>query len=122
MEKQRLNNMYLQGKIYQLGETQQVTDSFRKRELVIKTEEQYPQTILIEFLQDKCDVLNNYRLGDNVKVAINIRGREWTNEQGEVKYFNSINGWRIEKIDIRVQPQFEPATDLSAEEHDNLPF
>ncbi len=87
------------GKIKVLNETQNVTASFKKRELVVTTDEQYPQQILIEFAQDKCDLLNGYKVGDSVDVSINLRGREWINPQGEVKYFNQIQGWRIQKAD-----------------------
>ena len=85
------------GKIKMIGATQDVSASFKKRELVVTTEEQYPQNILIEFTQDKCDVLNNYQVGQSVKVGINLRGREWVNPNGEARYFNSIQGWKIEK-------------------------
>lgn len=71
------------------------SNGFRKRELVITTDEQYPQSILIEFVQDKCDLLNKFKEGEDVTVSINLRGREWVNPQGETKYFNSIQGWRI---------------------------
>ena len=90
--------MELQGKIKMIGKTEEFgSNGFRKRELVVTTEEQYPQHILVEFVQDKCDILNGYAVGQNVKVGINLRGREWVNPQGEAKYFNSIQGWRIEK-------------------------
>lgn len=85
------------GKIKVINAEQQVSASFRKRELVIATDEQYPQFISIKFTQDKCDLLNNYNVGDDVKVSINLRGREWVNLQGETKYFNDIQGCRIEK-------------------------
>jgi hypothetical protein len=85
------------GKIKAINEEQQVSASFRKRELVVATNEQYPQFISINFTQDKCDLLNNYNVGDDVKVSINIRGKEWVNPAGETKYFNDIQGWRIEK-------------------------
>ena len=82
------------------GETQTIgAKGFRKRELVVTTEDQYPQMIMIEFVQDKCDLLDDYKVGDNVKVSINLRGREWINPQGEAKYFNSIQGWRVEKLE-----------------------
>ena len=85
--------MELQGTIKLIGETATYgKNNFAKRELVLTTEEQYPQDILIEFVQDKCDVLDNFQKGQSVKIGINIRGREWTNPQGEVKYFNSIQG------------------------------
>lgn len=125
--------MELQGKIKMIDETKTYgNNGFRKRELVITTEEQYPQHIMIEFVQDKTDLLNNYKVGQDVKVSINIRGREWVNPQGETKYFNSIQGWRIENLsqapangDIPPMPPaeaFEPANDFNEEEHDDLPF
>lgn len=90
--------MELSGRIKVIGDTITIgTQGFRKRELVLTTEEQYPQHILIEFNQDKCDILNKYKVGESVTVSINLRGREWVNPQGEAKYFNSIQGWRIEK-------------------------
>lgn len=87
--------MVVSGKVRSVGPTQQVSTSFKKRELVVSTEEQYPQHILIEFAQDKCDLLNNLQVGQQVNVSINLRGREWVNPQGETKYFNSIQGWQI---------------------------
>ena len=107
-------------------------NGFRKRELVVTTEEQYPQHIMIEFTQDKCDLLNSYKSGEPVKVSINLRGREWVNPQGETKYFNSIQGWRIERQGAEAPAQqqpgipasqaFEPAADFKEEDHDDLPF
>jgi|TARA_Y100000992_G_C21223561_1_gene471724 hypothetical protein len=106
------------------------TNGFRKREVVITTQEQYPQNILLEFIQDKCELLDNYSIDENVKIGINIRGREWINPEGQTKYFNSIQGWRIEKIeipDIENKPEsFITNSDSSAEglnqEEDDLPF
>lgn len=125
--------MEVQGKIKMIDETKTYgTNGFRKRELVVTTEEQYPQHIMIEFVQDKTDLLNNYQVGQNVKVSINLRGREWVNPQGETKYFNSIQGWRVENIDAAAAggdmppmppaDAFEPATDFKEEDHDDLPF
>ena len=90
--------MELQGTVKKIGETQTFASGFQKRELVLLTEEQYPQPIQIDFLSDKIDLLNDVSEGESVKIGVNIRGREWTNPQGEVKYFNSITGWRIEKV------------------------
>lgn len=90
--------MEVNGKIKVINPTQEVSASFKKRELVVTTDEQYPQDILIEFNQAKCDDLNGYNIGDSVKVSINLRGRCWTNPQGEDKYFNTIQGWRIERL------------------------
>ena len=124
--------MEVQGKIKMIGETATFgSNGFRKRELVVTTEEQYPQHILVEFVQDKTDLLNSYQVGQNVKVSINLRGREWVNPQGETKYFNSVQGWRIENVDQSVSQNmppmppadaFEPATNLNEDDHDDLPF
>jgi len=125
--------MEVQGKIKVIGETQTFgNNGFRKREVVITTEEQYPQSIMIEFVQDKTDLLNNFGVGQNVKISINLRGREWTNPQGEVKYFNSIQGWRIETLEQAVSQDmppmppadtFESLPDQGEEEDKNdLPF
>ena len=89
--------MQIVGIIKVINPEQQVSASFKKRELVVETLEQYPQSILVEFTQDKCDLLNNLKIGDFVSVNYNIRGREWANPTtGEIKYFNSIEGWSIE--------------------------
>lgn len=89
--------MEVKGKIKFIGSTQQVSEKFSKREIVVSTDEQYPQHISIEFNQDKCAILDKYRVGENVEVGINLRGREWTDPQGLIKYFNSIQGWNIKK-------------------------
>lgn len=94
--------MEIQGRVKQIGSVQTFGSGFQKRELVIVTEEQYPQPILIEFTQGNCALLDSVATGELVKVSINLRGREWTNPEGEVKYFNSIQGWRIEKFSTTV--------------------
>lgn len=124
--------MDITGKIKLINETKEYgSNGFRKRELVVTTEEQYPQDLLVEFIQDKCDILNSYNVGDSVKVDINLRGREWQSPQGEIKYFNSIQGWRIEKLSLDSNPNippippaeaFEPADDVNDNEPDDLPF
>lgn len=90
--------MEVNGKVKMVGVEQAVSSSFKKRELVVSTEEQYPQHILINFVQDKVDLLNGISIGDTVKVSINLRGREWVNPEGDVKYFNDIQGWKVEKV------------------------
>jgi len=125
--------MEVQGKIKMVGDTQTFgNNGFRKREVVVTTEEQYPQHIMVEFVQDKCDLLNNFTAGQAVKISINLRGREWVNPQGETKYFNSIQGWRIESLQEQTNAQgmppvppmdaFEPADDINEDDHDDLPF
>ena len=125
--------MELQGTVKKITDIQTFASGFQKREMVLTTEEQYPQPINIEFLQEKGDLLNNLKEGDKVKVGINLRGREWTSPQGEVKYFNSINGWRVEKLDgaanfnepVDAKPtETKPVAEKNVfeEEEDDLPF
>ena len=89
--------MNLEGVIKKIFEEQVITASFKKREFVITTQEQYPQDILIELTQDKTGLLNQFKEGDLVSVDINIRGREWINPEGEAKYFNTLQAWKIWK-------------------------
>jgi translation initiation factor IF-3 len=121
--------MEVVGKIRVVNAEQIVSEKYKKREVVVITDEQYPQSINIEFAQDKCDLLNLYKEGDSVKVSINLRGREWVNPEGVSKYFNTIQGWRIEKhlisvpAEARNAPQhFEHAADLKEDTADDLPF
>lgn len=118
--------MEVTGKIKLIGKTQTFgSNGFRKRELVVTTDEQYPQMLMIDFIQDKVDLLNSYSVGQDVKVSINLRGREWINPQGEAKYFNSIQGWRIEKVDgnqVNPLPVQENPISLNSDEPDDLPF
>jgi len=90
--------MEVTGRIKMIGEPQNVSSSFRKREVVVTTDEQYPQHILVEFTQDRTDLLNGFQVGQPVKISINLRGREWVSPQGETRYFNTIQGWRIENL------------------------
>jgi len=90
--------MELTGTIHKLFDAQDITASFRKRELVLQTDEQYPQTVPVEFVQDRIDLLNGYAVGQKVTISINIRGREWTSPQNETRYFVSIQGWRIQPV------------------------
>lgn len=126
--------MEVQGKIKKIDETKEYgNNGFRKREMVVTTEEQYPQFIQIEFVQDKCDLLDKFQVGQDVKIGINLRGREWVSPQGETKYFNSLQGWRIENMQqqqatgagspsMPPPEDFEPVKNLNEEEQDDLPF
>lgn len=98
--------MEIQGRIKTIFATETVgQNGFQKRDLVITTEEQYPNDILIQFTQQRCDLLNNLKVGQNVRVHFNLRGRECTSPQGEVKYFNTVVGWKIEVIQPMQQYQ-----------------
>ena len=122
--------MEVQGKIIVLNDTESIgTKEFKKRLVVVQTDEQYPQTIPVEFTQDKTSLLNNFSIGDFVKIGINLRGAEWKG-----RYFANINGWKIDKADSSLTAQ-QQMPDREAvqtnpinnalpqeEEFDDLPF
>lgn len=122
--------MEISGRIKKIFDEQSFASGFRKKELVITTQEQYPQDILIEFTQDKIDLINPLTPGDEVRISINIRGREWINPEGVAKYFNSISGWRIEKLgaespSMNQYAEAPPVTSnfqSNSEGPDDLPF
>jgi len=94
---------------------------FKKRECVVETTEQYPQPIQIEFVQDKCELLDKFNIGDDVKISINLRGRKWESpDKGDV-YFNSIQGWKIDKLE-NDKPFVEVGEDLNENDNSDLPF
>ena len=111
--------MEVVGKIKMIGNTAEVgTSGFKKRDIVVTTDEQYPQHILIQFVQDKCDILDKYKVGQSVTVGVNLRGREWTDPQGAIKYFNTIQGWKINAEEV-----VEEAQEVEILETDpDLPF
>lgn len=91
--------MEIQGRIKTIFATESVgQNGFQKRDLVITTDGQYPQDIIIQFTQGNCALLDNLQIGQIVKIHFNLQGREWTSPQGEVKYFNTVVGWKIELI------------------------
>ena len=122
--------MELLGKIKLIGDIKTYGDNgFRKRELVLTTEEQYPQHVLIEFIQNNCELLDNYSIGQTVRIGINIRGREWESPDQGIKYFNSIQGWRIESLDDQVMDSAAEDLPIESESYpkddlteDDLPF
>jgi hypothetical protein len=135
--------MTLEGTIKVIKPTQQVSASFSKREFVIETIENYPQTIQLELHQDKTDLIDVYAEGESVICHINIRGKVWQSPTGEEKYFNTLVCWRIEKVqkpgvaantlnsndEYKVDnpttgksEQFEPSVNFNEEEHSDLPF
>ena len=99
-----------------------------KDRLLLQHKNNIRRVFLIEFIQDKCNLLDNFQLGQSVKIGINLRGREWVNPEGETKYFNSIQGWRIDEIQSEDSSQEDsfPPLDIENENEndpeDDLPF
>ncbi len=112
------------------SEAQQVSEKFKKREFVITdNSSQYPQHISFQLTQDKCNLIDQYNIGDELKIHFNLRGREWTSPKNEIKYFNTLEAWRIETINAssagssssnKMSDTSQPITAASAEE--DLPF
>ena len=82
----------LEGKIKVIDDTKSFPSGFTKREFVVTTEERYPQDIKLECVKERCDLLNEYAAGDEVKVSFNLRGNEYNG-----RYFVNLHAWRIEK-------------------------
>lgn len=87
--------MEIRGIIKTIQEKQTISDKLSKQSFVVTTDEKYPQDIIIELINDNISLLSTHKVGSKVEVGINLRGREWVNPQGETKYFNSIQGWRV---------------------------
>ena len=90
--------MNIKGKILEVKDTVQVTETFKKREFIIEYAEnpQYPEFVKFELIQDKCDLLDDFEVNQEVDVHFNLKGRKWTDPKGEVKYFNSLQAWRLD--------------------------
>jgi single-stranded DNA-binding protein len=90
--------MEASGKLHLIYETKQVSERFSKREFVVEMTDnpKYPQTVLFQLTGDRCAMLDGLNVGDQVSIEFSLRGREWRNPQGEVKYFNSLDVWRVE--------------------------
>jgi hypothetical protein len=104
------------------NDAQQVSDNFTKREFVatIDATTPYPQNVQFQLSNAKCSLLDNINVGDNIDISFNLRGREWQNPQGEVKYFNTIDAWKITKLnsgDNNSTPQ-----NNTSQSDDDLPF
>ncbi|KOF04227.1 uncharacterized protein DUF3127 [Roseivirga ehrenbergii] len=129
--------MELKAKLLEIFPTQQVSASFRKREFVVEYAEnpQYPEYVKFEAIQDKCDLLDSFKPNQTVNVSFNLKGRKWTDAQGQVKYFNSLQAWRItpESAGQSAAPQANGNTPpppsasdepdwLNSDSSDDLPF
>ena len=92
--------MEASGRIHTLFDIQQVTERFRKREFVVELADnpRYPQYVLFQLTGDRCESLDAYSAGDEVKLEFSLRGREWKSPKGEMKYFNSLDVWTIERL------------------------
>lgn len=122
------------GKIISIGNVVEVSEKFKKLEFVVETDEQYPQKLQLQFTQDKVDLMKYYKIGSVVDVNVNIKGREWTNQQtGELRYFMSLDAWSISFKDSNdnaaknpvignIDKNFQEDAIRDLEEEEDLPF
>jgi hypothetical protein len=112
--------MNIKGKLLVKFDIQKIGDKFQKREFVVEFAEnpEYPEVIKLEFIQDKCSLLDLAKVGQTVNVEFNLKGRAWTNQQGVTSYFNTLQAW---KIDIEAGQPVQ-AQDNTLAESDDLPF
>lgn len=107
-----------------------LSEKFKKREVVVSVSDgKYNQDLLIQFSQDNVDLVDEFAIGQEVVVGINLRGRAWVNPKGEEKYFNTIEGWRItgvvdsSKNDVPVaKPKKAQSVIDETQSDDDLPF
>ena len=118
--------MKIQGKLFLIKDTQKVSNKFSKREFVLEYADNpmYPQFIEFQFTQKNCDKLDGYKAGQMVEIEFNLRGREWISPQGEKKYFNSLEAWKINKLEAVAAEVKQPELTLEdlEEGDDDMPF
>src|SRR5690606_32861014 len=109
--------MEITAKVHEIGTVQNVTDTFKKRDLVVQYAEnpQYPEFIKFEATQDRVSLFDGLNPGDEVTVSFNLRGRPWTNKEGATTYFNSLVAWKVNK------GQSAPAAPVD-DNTDDVPF
>nr|WKN34736.1 DUF3127 domain-containing protein [Tunicatimonas sp. TK19036] len=108
--------MEIQGKLIELSDTTQVTDSFRKREFVVEYADnpQYPEYVKFECIQDRCDLLDSFQVGQEIMISFNLKGRKWVDPQGNTKYFNSLQAWRLQPASSSEAPAPPPPSSSSS--------
>ncbi len=100
----------LTGTLIEKFPTQQIKETFKKREFVIETRKDINGTIISDFIkfqltQVKCDLLDVYNVGDTLRVSFNLRGTKWTKQDGTIGYITNLEAWRLEKGDAAAPQQ-----------------
>jgi len=118
----------IEGAVHKIFDTESKSEKFQAREFVIKTEGTYPQFVKFQLTQDRCDLINGYNEGEQIKVYFDLRGREWND-----KFFTNLNAWKVEKpVATAAAPPAQASSDfptaenapntMTAEDFDDLPF
>lgn len=124
----------LKGTLKVANKTQSISEKFSKREFVIETQDQYPQQVMFQLTQDKCDYLDVYKVGEQLEISFNVRGREWVSPAGETKFFNTLEAWKIQRVEEKApfdakqyatneaNKLFSRDIEKEYEDEDDLPF
>ena len=113
------------GEVVFITPTTSVSDKFKKREVTLKSQDEYPQYVTFQLTQDKCDLANNLKAGDAVEVSYNLRGRKWEAQDGTIKYFNSIEAWTMSLSSLTENSavdKLRKTFNTTDESIDDLPF
>ena len=115
--------MNIKGKLVEIFDTVQITETFKKREFIIQDNKnpEYPEFVKVELIQDKVSLLDDLKVGDEINVLINIKGRKWEDKEGNIKYFNSIQGWKIETENEGIN-QENSEDEINQDSEEDLPF
>ena len=115
--------MNIQGKLIEIFDTVLITETFKKREFIIQDNKnpEYPEFVKVELIQDKVSLLDDLKVGDEINVLINIKGRKWEDKEGNIKYFNSIQGWKIETEKEGIN-QENSEDEINQDSDEDLPF
>jgi hypothetical protein len=103
--------MKVKGRVHSVGQTRQVSEKFQTREIVIVTDDKFPQYIPCQLSQDKVSLADNLKIGEAVEASYNLRGREWKSPQGEVRYFLTLEIWTMLLTTISEAPVVNTNTD-----------
>lgn len=116
------------GRVYNIGYVQQVSDSFKKRDIVLEYADNpnFPELVSFQSTQDKVSLFDNLSVGDEVEISWNLRGREWVNKEGVKVFFNTLQAWRVQKLAEGSVATPTPANNIAEqaanEPEDDLPF
>lgn len=108
------------GEVVFITPTTTVSEKFKKRDITLKSDGEYPQYVTFQLTQDKCDLANHVKPGDVVEVKYNLRGRKWEAQDGTIKYFNTIEAWTM-SLSSAATPIVENKLKKNEESND-LPF
>jgi hypothetical protein len=122
--------MEVKGKVHEISQVITVSEKFKKRELILEYAENptYPEYVKFEAVQDKVNLFDNIKVGDNVELFFNLRGRPWTDKTGKTSYFNTLSVWRLTPLGAAEgassAPEYATPVDISAApgDDDDLPF